>query len=455
MSTRLEHSVLPGVERMVPVQTVPRAVCFLYYSEAKGQRLQLDADDQGIVRFHTKASKESKPIKMYLECTGEDGTKTKYDIVLRGDTNPSVPIRPQAASLGTGKLHPALKGEPMALSNEELLRRGYPPRPDPLKAPARYARWHRIVSQPFTQVNPRRVSHPEVSFSRPELRPKLRSPTLPLPPPVTQAMFNSNSNTWSGAYYTNPSSQFFWIQADWDVPRVWANVGALSYSAVAEWVGLDNSGTDLYQSGTDSECWVFTSPIDGVVWTFTNYWMWIETLPFSPWAVPNFPISPGDWVSVDIFVADPNGNTWFQDGSNGGLTPADNSVWFMVYNNTGNLSFWGTLPTTPESGGGVSSTGFTGSTAEFIIERPTYNGGPVPLASFGITAMHGCYYGDSEYGDRSWPNIADGSSPFDANLTYINMQDNSNNNLLALPISYPDPSNPGDYAILWLWTNYL
>jgi hypothetical protein len=58
--------------------------------------------------------------------------------------------------------------------------------------------------------------------------------------------------------------------------------------------------------------------------------MWIESLPFAPWGVPNFPISPGDAISLDIFVADQNGTTWFQNGSWGGLTPADDSVWFML-----------------------------------------------------------------------------------------------------------------------------
>ncbi len=161
------------------------------------------------------------------------------------------------------------------------------------------------------------------------------SPTLPLPPPMALAMFNSNSNIWSGATYTNPAAQYFWIEADWNVPGAFSVPGSPPYSAVAEWIGLDNSGTDLFQAGTDSECWVFT--VFGFTWTFTNYWMWIEALPFAPWALPNFPLSPGDSVSVDIFVADQNGNTWFQDGANGGLTTADNSVWFMIYNYTQNL----------------------------------------------------------------------------------------------------------------------
>jgi hypothetical protein len=262
-------------------------------------------------------------------------------------------------------------------------------------------------------------------------------------------MFNASSNIWSGALISNPAAQFFLIEADWTVPGVFSMPNSPFYSAVAAWVGLDNSGTDLFQSGTDSEC--LNVPFFG--WTFTYYWMWIETLPFAPWGLPNFPLSPGDSVSVDIFVADQSGNTWFQNGSNGGLTPQDNTVWFMLYNHSKGVSYWGTLPAGPANIGGLQSTGFTGSTAEFILERPSDgNGNPFPLAPFGVAIMNSCWYGDSEYGDRLWRLEAQGSTSFDGNLTYLNMQDS---NLLALPISLPDPTSVGGYEILWLWVNYF
>jgi hypothetical protein len=178
--------------------------------------------------------------------------------------------------------------------------------------------------------------------------------------------------------------------------------------------------------------------------------MWIQALPLAPYSVPSFPVSPGDEVSVDIFVADQFGTTWFQNGSDGGLTAADNNVWFMLYNYSNGSSFWGTLPTS-------TGKGFSGSTAEFVIERPTDmdTGNYYPLAAFGFTTMWSNWYGDSEYGDREfWPLGANGSSPFDGTLTYLNMVDPSNNNLLALPFSFPDPTNPSGYEVLWLWVNY-
>jgi hypothetical protein len=170
-------------------------------------------------------------------------------------------------------IRPALQGDQLKLSNADLLARGYPPRPDPTVSPARHARWLRQVSQPFAAVNPTRVPHPGVSFAKshpalkleaptlplppPHPALKLKSPTLPLPPPLVRSIFNSNSGTWSGAYLSNPNGQFYSIQADWNAPGVFGLPYGPGYSAVAEWIGLDNSGTDLYQAGTDSECFNF------------------------------------------------------------------------------------------------------------------------------------------------------------------------------------------------------
>ncbi len=470
--TRSHHTVLPEVETLLSIQTYPKAVCFLYHDELKDRRMQLDADDNGVVRFHAKAHKDWQPIEVHLEYTGEHGIPARHTVALRGDTEHGAPLSPNEVHAPlVGGLRPPLEGDPLVLSNQELVARGYPPRPDPKHSPARYARWHRIVSRPYTAVNPRLVPHPEVSFSHaypvrqrksptlplspPHTGLRLGSPTLPLPPPLVRPMFNSNSGIWSGASLTNPTKEFCAIQADWTVPGVFALPGAPGYSAAAEWIGLDNSGTDLYQSGTDSEC-LFA--LGFPFWTVTNYWMWIESLPFPPWAVPNFTVSPGDSISVDIFVADENGTTWYQNGTWGGLTPQDNSVWFMLYNNSRNLSYWGTLPTAAETGGGLSSTPFTGSSAEFILERPSI-GSPgnyvaQPLAFFLFTAMQGCWYGDAQYGDQRFPLGADGSSPFDGNLSYLNMLNSATGDLLDFAISVPDPTSSEGSEILWFWTSY-
>jgi len=224
-------------------------------------------------------------------------------------------------------------------------------------------------------------------------------------------------------------------------------------SAVVEWVGLDNAAGDLYQAGTGAEC------LDILWWNITSYFMWMEMLPWSWWVVPNFPVSPGDTLTVDIWVANQFGTTEFADGSEGndGLTRADNSVWFYLVSSNGAV-FMGTYPTAPESLGGQVSTGFTGRTAEFIIERPLINGQPVPLAFFTPTLMQSCSYGDALYG--AWQLFMlgpdNGAEPFDGNLSYLRMVDSANSDELAIPVVIPDPSEgAAANMMLLLWLNSL
>ncbi len=68
--------------------------------------------------------------------------------------------------------------------------------------------------------------------------------------------------------------------------------------------------------------------------------------------------------------------------------------------------------------------------------------------------MQNCWYGDAQYGDQAFPLGADGSSPFDGNLTYFNMQNFADGDLLDFAISVPDRNSPEGSEILWFWSNY-
>ncbi|HEX3443082.1 MAG TPA: hypothetical protein VHS80_00075 [Chthoniobacterales bacterium] len=112
------------------------------------------------------------------------------------------------------------------------------------------------------------------------------------------------------------------------------------------------------------------------------------------------------------------------------------------------------MPTAPQTLDGESSTGYTGTSAEFILERPFYNGSQAALANFVFGLMQGCWYSDAQYGDQPFPLGADGSSPFDGNLTYFNMLNSGDGDLLDLAFSAPDPTSLDGSEILWFWTNY-
>jgi Peptidase A4 family len=453
---RVERRVPPEQATLVTVQVKPQSVCYLYHPKAPERRIQIDADNRGIVRFHAKALKGAELTAFHLE-SHHAGHADLHAISLLPDIRHTPTMSApelQSTPVVSGEVRPPLSGDPMALSNAELVARGYPPRPDPHASPTRYARWLRNVSRSFTRIDTRLVSHPDYGRSKgargPSGRPAMPSKTAQALP---EAKANINFYNWTGAYFTNPVGQFFSIQAEWPAPTVFALPGGPIFSAMVEWIGLDNAGGDLYQSGTGSECYnIF-------FWEITTYFMWMEMLPWSWWVVPNFPVSPGDQITVDIWVANQFGDTVYQQGDWGGLMLQDNSVWFYLTNANNGASFMGTYPTAPLSSGGQSSTGFTGTTAEFILERPTINGSYTDLAFFVPTLMTNCAYGDSQYGDRVlFPVEVDGGpQPFDATLNYINMIDPNNGNaLLAFPISIPDPSNTADaQAIQFFWINYL
>jgi hypothetical protein len=455
VTQRVERRVPPERATLVTVPVKPRSVCYLYHPEAPERRIQIDADNRGIVRFHAKAMKGAEPTAFYLECH-HAGHAELHAISLAADIRhmPSMSAPElQSAPVVSGEVRPALAGDPTVLSNAELVARGYPPRPNPERSPARYARWLKNVSRPFTKIDTRLVAHPDYGRSKGARGPVGKATTIGRAAPVAAgSQANINFFNWTGAYFTNPVGQFFSIQAEWPTPAVFALPTGPIFSAMVEWVGLDNAAGDLYQAGTGSECYSI------LFWEITTYFMWMETLPWSWWVVPNFPVSPGDQISVDIWVANQFGDTIFQQVDWGGLTPQDTSVWFYLTNATNGASFMGTYPTAPQSQGGQSSTGFTGTTAEFILERPTINGSYTELAFFVPTSMTDCAYGDSQYGDGVlFPVEVDGGPPpFDASLNYVNMIDPNNNNaLLAFPVSIPDPNNTADaQAIQFFWVNY-
>jgi len=434
-----EHVVRPGVETQISIQTSPRAVCSLHPERQSDalHRHRLDADELGIVRVFARPRADMRQaMKLTFDCTREDGSRATYTSAVRADSRAPLTDTRSTRLAVAGTARPPLGAGATTLSDKELVARGFPRRPDKLKAPGAYAKWTYIVSHMFTAVTPRKVRRPDVSFAP-------VSPLAPRRPGRSSAkpVFDYNSSIWSGAVVSNPQVRFYQIQDDWLTPSAGPVPPSIGYAAVAVWAGLDNAGNDLVQTGTDSESWDFYGAF-GTEITFTNYWAWIESLPDVPYGLPNFPVSPGDSISVDIFLADQYGNTTL---SGGDLTPSDDSVWFMIYNLTTGNSYWGTLPRPPA---------FSGSTAEFVLERPSsYDTGvPFALANFGIVGAHDCYFADTWFGYSSLD--YNGTPPYPFSLDNLTMFNGSNT--LASSFTYANLSGaPGGGNELWVWQNYL
>lgn len=283
--TRFERTLLPEVETLVTIKATPNAVCHLRHETDEEHQFQLDADEHGIVRFHPRPQKDAQPIELALDCSDTSGARVRQpqwrcDLIVPGPPLavaalsqgwrasyasrwPATrwPVQPRAAGAWL-PTPPGPRAEPRSLCSlaEEGLAAVHPGQAHKGRA-SRCAFRHEVGegcrcpvarSHPAATAADRGVSHPAATAAA-----GCRCPEAGLShPPVTAAdrsvVFNQNSNNWSGAYLTNPNSQFFWIEADWTVPGASTDSG---YAAVAEWIGLNNSGSDLYQAGSDSECW--------------------------------------------------------------------------------------------------------------------------------------------------------------------------------------------------------
>jgi hypothetical protein len=140
--------------------TLPDAVCTLHWANPDGPSTALYSDDDGEVRFFLGggAGGVSPPHELsdslHLDCRDDEG---------RTDNNLVDPRNPEPASHVSGLpesppvIRAALTGDPMALSQEELITRGFPPRPDRTKDAPAFSAWLDLVSLPARVVSPRLV----------------------------------------------------------------------------------------------------------------------------------------------------------------------------------------------------------------------------------------------------------------------------------------------------------
>jgi hypothetical protein len=164
----VHHNLTPGVATRVAFKTLPAAVCTLSAqgSNTPQSRLKLYADDEGSVYFDATppanvSAADSEKAMAHLEAQCQtNGQLMSHSIELQ----PAVGIPPTISSASRiaangnqpgQTVRPALTGDPLLYSSEELQGRGYPPRPDPIQAPDAYGTW----LKPFP--NPQLSSHPK------------------------------------------------------------------------------------------------------------------------------------------------------------------------------------------------------------------------------------------------------------------------------------------------------
>jgi hypothetical protein len=173
--------------------------------------------------------------QLVLQCTetvGDQVTSQTHLIELRASHDPTLEFpAPSPLPKPVGTIRPALCGDQLNLSNQDLIRAGYPIRPDPKEAPGAYRAWLEVVSRPTTVVVPQTVARPDVNFGA-----------------VT------HTNNWSGiqlreAFQASPSGStapsftsdpYDLVMGEWRVPYVDLGVVEPGHDAAAMWIGLDD-----------------------------------------------------------------------------------------------------------------------------------------------------------------------------------------------------------------------
>lgn len=125
----------------------------------------------------------------------------------------------------------------------------------------------------------------------------------------------------------------------------------------------------MIQAGSESDAAIITK--SGIV---TNFYIWHEAWPQQPTAHEFASISPGDLISVYVYVGD----------SSGKIDPSGNYAYLTIQDQT----VWQKYSASTKLG---SSFGFSATSAEWIIERPFVSGAFPELSDYSFLEMTGAY----------------------------------------------------------------
>jgi hypothetical protein len=217
------------------------------------------------------------------------------------------------------------------------------------------------------------------------------------------ATIDEGSNNWAGYIAINGGYQEAF--GFWNVPCLTLLLKT-GYSNA--WIGLGGDGLDgggnLLQAGSESDEYQ-----DGFGRFVTQYYAWYEDLPSQRTEQFAFSVNCGDQMYSDIYQYSSPIHMVIEDTTTGAYADKTNT----------NFS--------------------NGSTAEWIVERPTVSGAFPGLADFNYVAFQGC---------KAAKNSAY-VSLIDLPHNYSNMYSNNNTTVLASPGALSVGSNGTNFNVNW------
>jgi hypothetical protein len=273
---------------------------------------------------------------------------------------------------------------PLTATADELARSGFPARPDSERDSEAYMRWRHRYGRALRFIEPELVIRPHRARG-----------------PMAGPGGSGVTSNWAGSVITaNKGQTFTLIDALWTIPRVFppasgpysAYTGVVFWSSVT-WVGLDganNLSADVFQAGTEQD------NIGDAFWGYSDYFVWTEWFPAPPVAVSNFPVEPGDMISVLLEIKS-------LDATFLGATFPVGEAFFV---NSTRGFFTSVAMAGPPNGG---PTPFVGNTAEWIVETPSISKpGSSPVAYQALPFFGGVAFFDPLVMDNEG-NILNGS----------------------------------------------
>jgi hypothetical protein len=253
---------------------------------------------------------------------------------------------------------PPEKFDFLRASADELHSFGLPHRPDPKLLPRAARRWQRIMSRIRGFATPKLTVRNDIQFGPPR-KIVMPDPGLEFSPITTP--------NWSGVVLNDaPPYQQVW--GTWMIPAVQLPPGQEGSFFCAEWGGIGGFFVDrnLLQAGTLQETSVLTG---------TSYSAWVEWFPAPQVTIASdsgFPgtlsVGPGEVLAVLV-----------------GATPDGRGLINMVNLHTGIAitPIVVPIPTVDQNGNPTNFTGPSGSSAEWIMERPGQGTTVLQLGDFG------------------------------------------------------------------------
>ena len=251
--------------------------------------------------------------------------------------------------------------EPLKASNSELVKYGYPARPDEGKHPKHLEKWSSFLARPI------QVIAPEFAIIRSGRQPA-NSTTQ------GDASANATSSNWSGAVVVSPPSgqTFNTVSGSWVVPNAWPPLSAWngtgwnngSWESVS-WIGIDGytAQQSILQAGTKSVVTVTNGTVTH------SSWAWFEWYPLFETQFSNFQVSPGDTVHFLLCSTSPTQGV-------------------VIVNNISSNKGTSINISAPSA-----ATALAGKNVEWILEDDTLGSSPAPFSDYGAEFFYDCLGG--------------------------------------------------------------